>query len=149
METPLCSSYADLFSLATNRDTKVADVLVINDTKFLGILVSSEMLMIGNQQGLMTSFISCTWSLNKDSSFSVKSFYSALNNTHYLIFCGKGSGKSKSPPQSASLCGAAHNSILVNDNLKCRGMYLVDRCCLCLQDCETVNNLFLYCSFVS
>lgn len=39
------------------------------------------------------------------------------------------------------------NNILIVDNLRKRGYLLVSRCSLCLQDGETLNHIFLHCTY--
>ena len=41
----------------------------------------------------------------------------------------------------------ARNGILTIDNLVKKGKFLVNKCCLCFCDEETVDHLFLHCKF--
>lgn len=39
-----------------------------------------------------------------------------------------------------------HNSLLTQDNLERKVRTLVNRCCMCKKELETINHLFLHCS---
>ena len=61
-------------------------------------------------------------------------------------FPWKGVWKAKIPKRVAFfLWTAVHGQILTLDNLMLRGRILVNRCCVCHQNEETVDHLLLHC----
>jgi hypothetical protein len=87
------------------------------------------------------------WQRDGKLGFTVKSYYSCLNATPPNQFPWKEIWKAKAPPRVAFfLWMAAWGKILTNDNLRKRRVVLVDWCCLCNKDGESLDHLFLHCS---
>jgi hypothetical protein len=55
--------------------------------------------------------------------------------------------KVKAPPRIAFLWATALGRIITVDNLRRQGFYLINRCCLCKKDKETINHFLLHCEF--
>uniref|UniRef100_A0A2N9G3X1 Reverse transcriptase zinc-binding domain-containing protein n=1 Tax=Fagus sylvatica TaxID=28930 RepID=A0A2N9G3X1_FAGSY len=85
------------------------------------------------------------WNKLEKRGFSVKSFYHCLNPPS-LRFPWRGIWKSKVPPCVAFFTWTAVLGKLPSiDNLRKRNMVIVNRCCLCKNDAESVDHLFLHC----
>jgi hypothetical protein len=78
--------------------------------------------------------------------FEVKSFYRVLSTPRPRSFPWKSIWRSKAPPRVAFFAWmATHSKIFTLDNLRRRGMVVVNRCWLCESDGESVDHLLLYC----
>ena len=89
-----------------------------------------------------------TWKLTKKGVFNVRSYYKLLSGPYNEVFPWECIWRAKVPKQvSFFLWIVARGGILTIDNLVKRGQYLVNRCCLCFCDEETVDHLLLYCKF--
>ena len=70
--------------------------------------------------------------LKGDGKFDTHSYYHAIHGSLYFLFPWKGVWKPKIPKRVAFfLWTAAHNRILMLDNLMIRGRPLINRCCMC------------------
>ena len=88
------------------------------------------------------------WKLNPNSVYDVRSFYNSLSAPLTIPFPWRCIWSSKVPRRvSFFLWIAAWDSILTIDNLVKRNLSLVNWCCLCRCDRETVDHLLLYCKF--
>ena len=88
------------------------------------------------------------WTLFKDSRFSVATFFKALAGWNNSRFALGRIWKLKAPPRSLVFGWLAlKNRISTMDNLRRKGLVLVNACPLCLQDEESVEHLLLKCSF--
>jgi hypothetical protein len=86
------------------------------------------------------------WIPSRKGGFEVKSFYQALSSNEPASFPWKSIWRSKAPPRVAFFVWtAAHSKILTLDNLRRRGMVVVNRCWLCEADEESVDHLLLHC----
>jgi hypothetical protein len=86
------------------------------------------------------------WLHSSKGLFEVKSFYRALSPSGSSIFPWKSIWRSKAPPRVAFFAWtAAWGKILTVDNLKRRGLVVVNRCWLCESDGESVDHLLLHC----
>ena len=86
------------------------------------------------------------WQLKRDGKFDTRSYYQAIHGNHNFFFPWKGVWKPKIPKRVAFfLWTAAHNRILTLDNLMLRDRILVNRCCMCCGDGESVDHLLLHC----
>ena len=86
------------------------------------------------------------WRLKGDGKFDTRSYYQAIQGTLNFLFPWKGVQKPKIPKQVAFfLWTAAHDRILTLDNLMLRGRPLVNWCCMCYCDGESVDHLLLHC----
>jgi hypothetical protein len=86
------------------------------------------------------------WLHSRKGVFEVKSFYRALSPSRAVSFPWKSIWRSKAPPRVAFFAWtAAHGKILTVDNLRRRGMVMVNRCWLCEADGESVDHLLLHC----
>jgi hypothetical protein len=93
---------------------------------------------------------SMVWTPTSRHGFAVKSYYTILsspNSEELGSFPWKSIWKVKAPPRIAFfLWATALGRILTVDNLRRRGFQLINRCCLCKKDDETIN-LLLHCEF--
>ena len=88
------------------------------------------------------------WQLNRSGVFDVQSFYIALLKTLSVSFPWQSIWCVKVPKRvSFFLWTAARGGILTIDNLVKKNLPLVNWCCLCRFDEETVDHLLLHCKF--
>jgi hypothetical protein len=86
------------------------------------------------------------WLHSSKGLFEVKTFYQALSPSGSSSFPWKSIWRSKAPPRVAFFTWtAAWGKILTMDNLRRRGMVVVNRCWLCESDEESVDHLLLHC----
>ena len=92
-----------------------------------------------------------TWKLNRFGVFDVYSYYNLLadpDGSSSIPFPWKCIWSTKVPKRvSFFLWIAARGSILTIDNLVLRRLPLVNWCCMCRCDEETVDHLLLHCKF--
>ena len=87
------------------------------------------------------------WLKNSKKSFTVRSYYHSLTAHASKQFPWKGIWKPKVPTRvSFFVWTAVLGKILTNDNLRKRRVLLVNWCCLCKVDGESIDHLFIHCS---
>jgi hypothetical protein len=92
--------------------------------------------------GVMDSMV---WTTSSPHGFVVKSYYTMLHSSEHSSFPKKSIWKVKGPLRIAFfLWATALGRILTIDNLKMQGFQLINRCCLCKKNDETINHLLLY-----
>lgn len=85
------------------------------------------------------------WVSSKRWLFVVKSFYSVIGCNDGLHFPWKSVWQTKVPLRMAFFVwSAALKKIFTMDNLRKRSVSLVDRCCICKRNWESVDYLFLH-----
>ena len=85
------------------------------------------------------------WDLNGSEKFDTRSFYHKIRNVAPSTFPWKGIWKVKVSKRVAFfMWTAAHGQILTLDNLMLRGRPLVNRCCLCCNNAESMDHLLLF-----
>ena len=86
------------------------------------------------------------WHLKGNGKFETRSYYNIIRGAAASNFPWKGFWKAKIPRRVAFFVWTAvHGQILTLDNLMLRGRILVNRCCVCHQNEETVDHLLLHC----
>ena len=86
------------------------------------------------------------WCLNGNGKFDTQSYYNNIRGASASNFPWKGVWKVKIPKTLAFFVWTAfHGQILTLDNLMLRGRILVNWCCMCHCNEETVNHLLLHC----
>jgi hypothetical protein len=76
----------------------------------------------------------------------VSSFYRVLSSHGSVTFPWKGIWRTNAPPRVAFFAWtAARSKIPTIDNLRRRGMIVVNRCWLCELDGESMDHLLLHC----
>ena len=87
------------------------------------------------------------WDLNGSGKFDTQSFYHKIRTVAPSTFPWKGIWKVKVPKRVAFfMWTVAHGQILTLDNFMLRGRPLMNRCCLCCRNAESVGHLLLFCS---
>jgi hypothetical protein len=89
------------------------------------------------------------WTPACNHGFEMKSYYNSLQFGESCLFPWKSIWKVKAPPRIAFTWTAALGKILMIDNLRRRGPTLINWCCLCRKNKETVNHLLIHCEFTS
>jgi hypothetical protein len=86
------------------------------------------------------------WSPSKKGVFEVKSFYKILSNTATEMFPWKSIWRSKVPSRVAFFgWNAVLGRILTHDNLRKRSIVIVEWCCMCKKNGESVDHLLIHC----
>ena len=86
------------------------------------------------------------WCLNENGKFDTRSYYNNIWGASASNFPWKGVWKVKIPKRVAIFVWTAvHGQILILDNLMLRKRILVNRCCMCHRNKETVDHLLLHC----
>uniref|UniRef100_A0A2N9IY25 FF domain-containing protein n=1 Tax=Fagus sylvatica TaxID=28930 RepID=A0A2N9IY25_FAGSY len=138
------ASVADLMSLVNGMihwdvlfTRSVQDWELESISSFMDILYSTPV------QGAREDKLS--WGNSGSKVFTVKCFYRYLSSPSSRFFPWKVVWKSKIPPRAAFFSWtAALGKILTIDNLKKRGLILVDWCCLCKESGESPDHLLLH-----
>ena len=90
------------------------------------------------------------WQLNCSGVFDVRSFYIALLKASYVSLPWQSIWCVKVPKRvSLFLWTATRGGILTIDNLVKKNLPLVNWCCLCRSDEESVDHLLIHCKFAS
>ena len=90
------------------------------------------------------------WVPLRKGKFEVKSFYQVLSPCGSTSFPWKSIWRTKAPPRVVFLAWtAAHGKIITLDNLRMRGMVMVNRCWLCEVEEESVDHLLRHCGATS
>ena len=150
---------ASVTSLARNQEATVADHL-----RFQGNTHSWDIEFSRQAQDweldIVDTFMSCLysspihsgrmdticWNLGSREAFEVRSFYSALIQPSSSYFPWRSVWKAKVHSRVAFfLWTAALGKILTTDNLRKRRVTILDWCCMCKADGESVNHLLLHC----
>ena len=86
------------------------------------------------------------WCLKGNGMFDTRLYYNIIRGVAASFFPWKGVWKAKIPKRVAFFVWTAvHGQILTLDNLMVRGRILVNRCCMCHRNEETVDHLLLHC----
>lgn len=86
------------------------------------------------------------WRLDENKGFIVRSMHEALNTSIGVPFPSECVWSSQIPTKSVFLLWELWwNRILTIDNLIRRGLVLPNWCCLCRDDAESMDHLFLHC----
>ena len=86
------------------------------------------------------------WCLKGNGMFDTRSYYIIIRGAAASNFPWKGVWKAKIPRRVAFFVWTAvHGQIFTLDNLMFRGRILVNRCCMCHRNEETVDHLLLHC----
>jgi exonuclease III len=86
------------------------------------------------------------WSSSKKGLFEVKSFYKILSNSNAEVFPWKSIWRCKVQKRVAFFgWNAALGKMLTHDNLRKRNIVVVEWCCLCKKNGESVDHLLLHC----
>ena len=153
--------YPELYVYSIAKDACISEVLWtpeggtfrVRDLKFYRAFEDWELLASYSLLQLIHPCIpwgvrrdTLCWRLKRDGKFDTQSFYQAIQGTPNVLFPWKGVWKPKIPKQVAFfLWAAAHDWILTLDNLMLRGRPLVNRCCMCYGDGESIDHLLLHC----
>ena len=162
---PLKDLYPDLFSHALGKDVWISELITItsdggsrswniqfhqapNDWEVERVDAFYEHIYSKMRRGVGVD--SLFWKLTPNGVFDVRSFYNSLSAPPTISFPWKCIWSSKVPKRvSFFLWTATQDSILTIDNLGKRNLHLVNSCCLCRCDGETVDHLLLYCKFAN
>ena len=86
------------------------------------------------------------WKLKSNGNFDIRSYYNKLRDSPSVVFPWKGIWRVKVHRSvSFFVWCAAWNKILMDDNLRLRGLDFVDWCIICRHCGEMVDHLLLHC----
>ena len=158
-EEALCDSFPSLYALAANKEALVVDlwdssreeggwiphfIRSFNDWELDEILCLLNTIqgkqIIESQEDLM--FCKET----KDGNFSVKLLFKALDRSENVVFLHKFIWNSWVPTKVGFFVWeASWSKVLTLDHLKKKGRAFANRCFLCGNEKETVDNLLIHC----
>jgi hypothetical protein len=158
-DSALKDAFPVLHSIASNKGASIADNMELSRGSIQWNIQFSRSFHDWEVEGV-AEFYKCLYDCNlrgggvdklrwlhsSKGLFEVKSFYRALSPSGSFIFPWKSIWRSKAPPRVAFFTWtAAWGKILTVDNLRRRGLVLVNRCWLCESDGESVDHLLLHC----
>ena len=90
------------------------------------------------------------WTPSRKGIFDVRSFYKIIEYKDKPSFPWKSTWRTKAPSKVAFFVWSTSlGKILILDNLRKRQLIVVNRCCLCILDGESVDHLLLHCEVAS
>jgi hypothetical protein len=158
-ESPLKDTFPGLYNIARLREASIADNMEHANGSIQWNVAFTRLLHDWEVETL-ASFYNCLYSRklrgvgedklwrihSKKGIFEVRSFYRALSIQGTSTFPWKGIWRTKAPPRVAFFAWTAtRGKILTIDNLRRRGMIVVNRCWLCESDGESVDHLLIHC----
>jgi hypothetical protein len=157
--SPLKELFPDLYRITRDKEALVDKHLRIRndmvhwELDFIRSIHDWELESISNFLDLLYSAApkghgqdQICWKPAVSKIFQVRSFYLVLSSREGVLFPWKCIWKPKVPPRVAFfIWTVALGRILTADNLRRRNIILVDWCCLCKEDGETIDHLFLHC----
>jgi hypothetical protein len=157
--SPLKELFPELYRITRDKEAMVAKHLRIRNDKvhweldFIRSIHDWELEAISNFLDLLYSASpkgqgqdQMCWKPAVSKTFQVRSYYLVLSSKEGVPFPWKCIWKPKVPPRVAFfIWTVALERILTADNLRRRNIILVDWCCLCKEDGETIDHLFLHC----
>jgi hypothetical protein len=158
-ESPLKDTFPGLFSIARFKEASIADNMELENGTIQWNVVFTRLLHDWEVE-VLASFYNCLysrklrgvgedklwWIPSRKGAFEVRSFYRVLSSHGPSSFPWKGIWRTKAPPRVAFFAWTAtRGKILTIDNLRRRGMIVVNRCWLCESDGESVDHLLIHC----
>jgi hypothetical protein len=158
---PLREAFPELYRIARVKEGVVADFLHFRggsvhwEVNFTRLIQDWELESVSSFLDLLYSVTihsheedKLIWKLSPGKGFQVKSFYNAICSPGFGSFPWKSIWKTKAPPRVAFFSWtAALGKILTAENLRHRGIILVNWCCMCKVAGESVDHLLLHCTY--
>jgi len=158
-EVPLKEAFPVLYDIARDKDALVEDHLVVVsgsyqwDVSFFRAAHDWEVDVLASFFSLLYSSRAnydgedkLWWSPSHKGKFDVRSFYKALACKEAIHFPWKSIWRTKVPLKVGFFAWtAAHGKILTLDNLRKKRVIVIDRCCMCKMNGESVDHLLLHC----
>ena len=158
-ETPLVVSYPELSRFCINKEASVAELMkFINGVLFwdvsffrgfhvrdLDAVLSFMVTIYGSSVRGFKEDKMC-WKTNRSKGFMVKEYYSLLAGSIDFCFPWKSIWQQKIPARVAFFVWtAALGKCLTINNLRKMKIWILDWCCMCKCNGESVDHLFLHC----
>jgi hypothetical protein len=158
-ERSLKDTFSGLFSIARFRKASIVENMEWSNSAIQWNIVFTRLIHDWEVE-VLASFYRCLYSYKfrgvgedklwwvplSEGAFKVSSFYRVLSSHGSLPFPWKGIWRTKAPPRVVFFAWtAARSKIPTIDNLRRKGMIVVNRCWLCESDGESVDHLFLHC----
>jgi hypothetical protein len=162
-ESPLKDTFPGLFSIARFREASIADNMERANGTIQWNIVFTHLIHDWEVE-ILASFYNClySWKLrgvgedklwwipSSKGAFEVRSYYRVLSSHGPSSFPWKGIWRTKAPPRVAFFAWTAtRGKILTIDNLRRRGMIVVNRCWLCEAEGESVDHLLIHCEVMN
>ena len=158
-EEALCSKYPSLFNLALNKEAKIADIWDRDSgggnwaPTFLRPLNDWEIEEVARFFHSLQEVFNCPsgedrllLKNDKGKGFSVKRMYKSLDPSPAIDFPYRLIWNPIVPPKIGGFAWeATWGKVLTIDQLKRRGMTLVNRCFMCEDDEENIDHLLIHC----
>jgi hypothetical protein len=155
---PLKEDFPVLYGIARDKDAPVASHLVSVsgtfqwDVSFIRVAHDWEADVLASFFTLLYSIRvgregedQPWWSPSHKGNFDVRSFYKVLACKEVVHFPWKSIWRTKVPLTMAFLAwSAALGKILTLDNLRKRHVIVIDRCCMCKMNGESMDHLLLH-----
>ena len=159
-ELPLKDMFPEFYSITRDKEAFVAKHMRIHNDKihwemdFIRSIQDWELESISNFFQLLYSVSikgqrqdQICWKPSSSKAFQVRSYYHVLSSQAGVLFPWKCVWKPRVPPRvTFFIWTVALGRILTADNLRRRNIILVDWCCLCKEDGENIDHLFLHCT---
>jgi hypothetical protein len=158
-ESPLKDTFPGLFSIVRFKEASITDNMEHANGTIQWNIVFTHLIHDWEVE-ILASFYSCLYSLklrgagedklwwipSSKGAFEGRSYYRVLSSHGPTSFPWKSIWRTKTPPRVAFFAWtAARGKILTIDNLRWRGMFVVNRCWLCESDGESMDHLLLHC----
>jgi hypothetical protein len=158
-EMPLKEAFPGLYDIACDKNSSVAVHLILGsrsfrwDVRFIRAAHDWKVDVLTSFFTLLYSIsLDCDgedkllWSPSRIGKFDVRSFYKSLAFKETSHFPWKSIWRTKVPLKVAFFAWAAGlGKILTVDNLRKRHVIVIDRCCMCKKNGESVDHLILHC----
>ena len=158
---PLREAFPELYRIARVKEGVVADFMHFRggsvhwEVNFTRLIQDWELESISSFLDLLYSVTvhrdeedKLIWKLSPGKGFQLKAFYNAICSPGFGSFPWKSIWKTKAPPWVAFFSWtAALGKILTAENLRHRGIILVNWCCMCKVAEESVEHLLLHCTY--
>uniref|UniRef100_A0A2N9HVB8 N-acyl-aliphatic-L-amino acid amidohydrolase n=1 Tax=Fagus sylvatica TaxID=28930 RepID=A0A2N9HVB8_FAGSY len=159
-EIPLRLRFPELFQIASNPEASVKELARFDGTSFhwnvsfIRLVHDWELESVADFMDVLYSVIptqeaidTICWKLTLQKVFSVNSYYKHLLSIAYRSYPWKNVGKTLAPSKvNFFIWTTSLRKVLTIDNLRKRQLVLLDRCCMCKEDGESIDHLFLHCS---
>ena len=152
--------FPKLFPIASNPEASVKDMARFDGTSFhwnanfTRLVQDWELESVADFMDVIYSVIPTQeaidiicWKLTSQKVFSVNSYYKHISSPTYRSYPWKNVWKTLAPSKvNFFIWTPSLGKVLTIDNLRKRQLVLLDWCCMCKEDGESIDHLFLHCN---
>jgi hypothetical protein len=152
--------FPELFPIASNPEASVKDMARFDGTSFhwnanfTRLVQDWELESVADFMDVIYSVIPTQeaidiicWKLTSQKVFSVNLYYKHLSSPTYRSYPWKNVWKTLAPSKvNFFIWTPSLGKVLTIDNLRKRQLVLLDWCCMCKEDGESIDHLFLHCN---